>query len=70
MKNWLWLNELARFRALDSRQVLGEGRCQVLRFFVVLNLKLDGASLVAQIRSPFEKLIEGLFVSSNRGDRI
>ena len=38
--------------------------------FMLLNLKLDGVSLVPEMRSPFDMLFEGLKISSNRGDRI
>ena len=37
---------------------------------VCLNFTLDGATLVPQMRSPFDLLIEGLSVSSSRGDKI
>ncbi len=37
---------------------------------VCLNLRLDGANLVAQMRKPFDMLAEGLLVSYSRGDRI
>ena len=36
---------------------------------VCLNCTLVGASLVPQIRKPFDVLAEGLLVSSSRGDR-
>ena len=44
-------------------------RRQMLRM-LFLNSKLNGATLVAEIRQPFALLAEGLSVSSNRGDRI
>ncbi len=37
---------------------------------VVLNFSLEGASLVPTINKPFDMLVEGLEVSSSRGDRI
>ena len=37
---------------------------------VCLNFRLDGVTLVPAIRKPFDVLAEGLFVSSNRGDKI
>ncbi len=37
---------------------------------VFLNLSLDGATLVYEMRKPFDMLLEGLSVSSSRGDRI
>ena len=37
---------------------------------VCLNLTLTGATLVAETRKPFDLLVEGLLVSSSRGDRI
>ena len=36
--------------------------------FLFLNLKLDGASLVPEMRKPFDMLAEGLKISSSRGD--
>ncbi len=38
--------------------------------FLFLNLKLDGASLVPEMRKPFDMLAEGLKISSSRGDKI
>lgn len=37
---------------------------------VLLNCKLDGATLVPEMRKPFDILAEGLSVSSSRGDKI
>jgi hypothetical protein len=37
---------------------------------VLLNLKLDSATLVLEINKPFDNLFEGLSVSSRRGDKI
>ena len=37
---------------------------------VCLNFRLDDATLVPEIRKPFDVLIEGLSVPSSRGDRI
>jgi site-specific DNA recombinase len=37
---------------------------------VCLNFTLDGVTLVPEMRSPFDLLIEGLSVPSSRGDRI
>ena len=37
---------------------------------VVLNFVLDDVSLVPTMRKPFDLLVEGLTVSSNRGDKI
>ncbi|MEI7479904.1 MAG: hypothetical protein WCK25_06280, partial [Actinomycetes bacterium] len=34
----------------------------------VLNCRLDDTTLVCQMRKPFDVLVEGLLVSSNRGD--
>ena len=38
--------------------------------FTCLNLGLEGASLVYEMRKPFDVLAKGLFVPSSRGDRI
>ena len=38
--------------------------------FLFLNLKLDGVSLVPEMRKPFDMLVEGLKISSSRGDKI
>lgn len=46
----------------------GEKR-QILEM-VCLNFTLDGATLVPEMRKPFDILVEGLSVSSSRGDRI
>jgi site-specific DNA recombinase len=40
--------------------------CEIL----FLNLRLDGATLCAEMNKPFDMLIEGLTVPSSRGDRI
>ncbi|HET9131743.1 MAG TPA: tautomerase family protein [Terriglobia bacterium] len=37
---------------------------------ICLNFTLDGATLVPEMRKPFDVLIEGLCVSSSRGDKI
>lgn len=37
---------------------------------VFLNCTLDGASLVAEMRKPFDVLAEGLVSENSRGDRI
>jgi len=37
---------------------------------VGLNSKLDGASLVFEMRKPFDLLGEGLLLKNSRGDRI
>ena len=37
---------------------------------VFLNFTLDGASLCYETRKPFDVLVKGLSVPSNRGDRI
>jgi len=36
---------------------------------ICLNFTLDGATLVPEMRTPFDILVEGLLVSSSRGDR-
>jgi hypothetical protein len=46
---------------LEKRQIL-EMLC--------LNFSLDGETLVPTMRKPFDMLVEGLLVSSSRGDRI
>ena len=38
--------------------------------FLLLNLRLDGVSLVPEMRQPFERLLEGLKIPANRGDKI
>ena len=37
---------------------------------VCLNFRLDGVTLVPEMRKPFDMLAEGLKISSSRGDRI
>jgi site-specific DNA recombinase len=37
---------------------------------VFSNLRLDGETLVYEMRKPFAALAEGLLVSSSRGDKI
>ena len=37
---------------------------------ICLNFSLDGVTLAPTMRKPFDVLVEGLFVSSSRGDRI
>jgi site-specific DNA recombinase len=37
---------------------------------ICLNFTLDGATLVPQMRKPFDVIVEGLSVQSSRGDRI
>lgn len=37
---------------------------------ICLNFRLDGATLVPEMRKPFDILVEGLSVPSSRGDRI
>ena len=37
---------------------------------VFLNFKLDGVSLCYEMNKPFDMLVKGLLVSSNRGDKI
>ena len=44
-----------------------KAKCRVLEKFC-LNFTLDGATLVPEIRSPFDLLIEGLKNPSSRGD--
>jgi hypothetical protein len=46
-----------------------EEKRQILEM-LCLNFSLDGATLVPQIRSPFDLLVEGRLVSSSRGDKI
>ena len=41
-----------------------------LHEMICLNFTLDGATLVPEMRSPFDLLIEGLKISSSRGDKI
>jgi hypothetical protein len=36
---------------------------------VFLNCRLDGATLVPEMRKPFDMLVEGLLVHSSRGDK-
>ena len=43
---------------------------RVLLEIICLKLTLDGVKLVPQMRKPFDLLVEGLFVSSSRGDKI
>lgn len=43
---------------------------RLLLEMICLNWTLDGVNLVPQMRKPFDVLVEGLFVSSSRGDRI
>ena len=45
----------------DKRQILE---------MICLNFTLDGATLVPEMRKPFDILVEGLSVSSSRGDKI
>ena len=42
---------------------------RLLLEIICLNWTLDGVTLVPQIRKPFDILVEGLLVSSSRGDR-
>ena len=37
---------------------------------VFLNFRLDDVSLYYEMTKPFDALAKGLFVSSNRGDKI
>ena len=54
-EKWLTADSQAK------RQLLG---------IVCLNLTLDGATVVAEARKPFDVLVEGLCVPSSRGDKI
>jgi len=64
-------------RVFELSQALGEKwvaadtmeKRQLLEI-VCLNLTLDGATLVPEMRKPFDMVAEGLLVSSCRGNRI
>lgn len=43
---------------------------RLLLEIICLNWTLDGVTLVPEMRKPFDLLVEGLLVSSSRGDRI
>ena len=58
-------------QGLTERWVSAEyaAKRQILEL-VCLNFKLHGVTLVPEMRKPFDQLIEGLHVSSSRGDKI
>ncbi len=58
-------------QSLTERWVAAEyvEKRQILEM-LCLNFSLDGGTLVPTMRKPFDMLVEGLLVSSSRGDRI
>lgn len=58
-------------QALEQKWITADyaERRQLLEL-VGLNFRLEDVSLVPEMRKPFDMLIEGLAVSSSRGDRI
>jgi len=58
-------------QALTSKWLAADiAEKRLLLEIICLNWTLDGVTLVPQMRKPFDLLVEGLLVSSSRGDRI
>ncbi len=58
--------------ASSYEQWLAADYARSVRFWkwICLNFTLEGATLVPEMRKPFDMLVEGLFVRSSRGDKI
>jgi site-specific DNA recombinase len=58
-------------QALTSKWLAADiAEKRLLLEIICLNWTLDGVTLVPQMRKPFDLLVEGLLVSSSRGDMI
>lgn len=56
-------------QALTSKWLAADiAEKRLLLEIICLNWTLDGVTLVPQMRKPFDLLVEGLLVSSSRGD--